>query len=257
MSISVIPGRWQRKRRVGTVVSSDPYRDHYTFGMPDREKPVFPRRRRLVVHLSSSEALAPSGAVRPGRRQAGPYRGPPKFARKPRNHKIARAFRVQCIPLGQGEGPTMALRTDLTAGLISVAFAIGSVPAVLAQTRGDGRRPAHRRRASEPRNDLRPTRSERCTRAVASSPQRTPSASSSSGRTSASPAISSPTSGAALRRAAGRRSARDIRAAAALAGLAFAQRLLPDLGTESLQTCMGLSLSSGVFRFIASSLFGG
>jgi len=28
----------------------------------------------------------------------------------------------------------MALRTDLTAGLISAAFAIGSVPAVLAQT---------------------------------------------------------------------------------------------------------------------------
>ena len=86
VSISVIPGRWQRKRRVGTVVSSDPYRDHYTFGMPDREKPVFPRRRRLVVHLSSSEALAPSGAVRPGRRHAGPQRGPRNFACKPRNN---------------------------------------------------------------------------------------------------------------------------------------------------------------------------
>src|SRR5262249_49510489 len=46
-----------------------------------------------------------------------------------------------------------------------------------------------------------------------------------------------------------RRSARDIRAAAALAGLAFAQRLSPDLGTESLQTPRWRELDSK-FQFL-------
>ena len=36
--------------------------------------------------LPSSETLAPSGAVGPGRRQAGPQRGPRNFACKPRNN---------------------------------------------------------------------------------------------------------------------------------------------------------------------------